>query len=165
MLLAVNREAFQFFSKQFEGRTVVKQYIAILHGNLGNEDGDGSGGIWNWPLSKAAGGRKNPAGASKRQPCETRYCAMGHSQHYTMVAVEIISGRTHQIRRHAKLSGHPVVGDNRYGSVRALNYLKKKMNFTRLALHAHSLTVSMAPGRKPRTIKTPGGARIHDDAF
>ena len=155
MLLAVNREMFHYFSKEFENRAVIKQYIALLHGNLQNPGADGSGGTWNWPLSKAAGGRKNPAGAAKRQPCETRYRAMGHSEHYTMVAVEIISGRTHQIRRHAKLSGHPVVGDNRYGSIRALNYLKNNRNFMRLALHAHSITVSMAPGCKPRTVKTP----------
>ncbi len=155
MLLAVNREMFHYFSKEFENRVVIKQYIALVHGNLQNQGADGSGGTWNWPLSKAAGGRKNPAGAAKRQPCETRYCAVGHSEHYTMVAVEIISGRTHQIRRHAKLSGHPVVGDNRYGSIRALNYLKNNRNFMRLALHAHSLTVSMAPGRKPLTVKTP----------
>jgi 23S rRNA-/tRNA-specific pseudouridylate synthase/GNAT superfamily N-acetyltransferase len=155
MLLAVNREMFHYFSKEFENRAVIKQYIALLHGNLQNQGADGSGGTWNWPLSKAAGGRKKPAGAAKRQPCETRYCDVGHSEHYTMVAVEIISGRTHQIRRHAKLSGHPVVGDNRYGSIRALNYLKNNRNFLRLALHAHSITVSMAPGRKPRTVKTP----------
>jgi RluA family pseudouridine synthase len=154
MLLAVNREAFQFFSKQFEGRTVAKQYIAILHGNLGNEDGEGSRGIWTWPLSKAAGGRKNPAGAAKRLPSETRYRILRHSQHYTMVELEILSGRTHQIRRHAKLSGHPVVGDHRYGSTRAFNYLKNKMNFTRLALHAHSLRVCTVPGKEPQTVAT-----------
>ena len=154
MLLAVNREMFHYFSKQFEKRAVIKHYIALLHGNLHNQGADVSGGTWNWPLSKAAGGRKNPAGAFKRQSCETRYRAVGHSEHYTMVEVEILSGRTHQIRRHAKLSGHPVVGDNRYGSIRALNYLKNNRNFTRLALHAHSITVSMAPGQKPRTVKT-----------
>jgi len=155
MLLAVNGEAFQFFSQQFEARTVIKGYSAILHGHLKNQDDADSGGTWNWPLSKAAGGRKNPAGDANRQPCETRYRVLGHSRRYTRVAVEIFSGRTHQIRRHAKLAGHPVVGDRRYGSARALNYLKNNMNFERLALHAQSLTLCAAPGKEPRTIKTP----------
>ncbi|MEN8244304.1 MAG: GNAT family N-acetyltransferase [Thermodesulfobacteriota bacterium] len=155
MLLAVNREAFRFFTRQFENRTVVKRYIAILHGNLEHQDGDGSWGTWRWPLSKAAGGRKNPAGAFKRLPCETCYRVQEHSQHYTKVEVEILSGRTHQIRRHAKLSGHPVVGDQRYGSIRALNYLKDKMNFTRLGLHARSITLCQDPGIEPQTVKTP----------
>jgi|GEM_PF-32836 len=155
MLLAVNREAFRFFARQFENRTVVKRYLAILHGNLEHQDGGASWGTWRWPLSKAAGGRKNPAGAFKRLPCETRYRVLGHSQHYTKVAVEILSGRTHQIRRHAKLSGHPVVGDQRYGSIRALNYLKDRVNFTRLGLHARSITACLDPGIEPQTVETP----------
>ena len=155
MLLAVNREVFQFFSRQFEARTVRKQYIALLHGSLEHQDADGSWGTWHWPLSKAAGGRKNPGGASKRLPSETRYRVMGHSQHYSLVELEIHSGRTHQIRRHAKLSGHPVVGDQRYGSARASNFLKNNMNFTRLALHAQSLTLCTALGKEPQTVKTP----------
>ena len=155
MLLAVNREMFAFFSGQFESRTVVKEYLAILHGHLENPDDDGLWGTWNWPLAKSAGGRKNPAGSAKRLPCETQYRVLGHSRHYSMVQLSINTGRTHQIRRHAKLSGHSVVGDQRYGSVRALNYLKKNTNFRRLALHAQSLTVCTAPGHEPRTIKTP----------
>lgn len=154
MLLAVNRERFRFFARQFEARAVVKQYTAILHGNLENQGADGLWGTWTWPLSKSAGGRKSPAGSAKRLPCETRYRVLGHSRHYSLVRLSIDSGRTHQIRRHAKLSGHPVVGDQRYGSTRALNYLKNKANFRRLALHAQALTICTAPGKEPRTIET-----------
>jgi 23S rRNA-/tRNA-specific pseudouridylate synthase len=53
-----------------------------------------------------------------------------------MVEIELLSGRKHQIRRHAKLSGHAVVGDARYGSKRAADYLKKNFAFDRLALCA-----------------------------
>lgn len=155
MLLAVNREAFQFFSRQFEERTVVKQYTAILHGNLESQVAEDGWRTWNWPLSKAAGGRKNPAGAHRRLPCETCYRVLEHSRHYTRVVVEIASGRIHQIRRHAKLAGHPVVGDQRYGSKRALNYLKSIKTFRRLALHAQALTLCTAPGKEPQTVKTP----------
>ena len=154
MLLAVNREMFRFFAGQFESRAVTKQYTAILHGNLENQDGNGLWGTWHWPLSRSAGGRKNPAGSARRLPCETRYRVLGHSRHYSLVRLSIDTGRTHQIRRHAKLSGHPVVGDQRYGSTRALNYLKNKAKFRRLALHAQALTMCMAPGKEPRTIET-----------
>ena len=155
MLLAVNQAAFRFFSRQFEDRTVVKHYVAILHGNLAHPEKDGIWGTWRWPLSKSAGGRKNPAGPARRLPCETRYRVQGHSRHYSMVRLSINTGRTHQIRRHAKLSGHPVAGDGRYGSTRAWNYLKNNMNFNRLALHARSLTMCTAPGTEPQTIETP----------
>jgi ribosomal protein S18 acetylase RimI-like enzyme len=154
MLLAANRDMFPFFARQFEARAVVKQYVAILHGNLENQDADGLWGTWRWPLSRSAGGRKSPAGSAKRLPCETRYRVLGHSRHYSLVRLSIATGRTHQIRRHAKLSGHPVVGDQRYGSTRALNYLNNKAKFRRLALHAQALTMCTAPGKEPRTIET-----------
>lgn len=154
MLLAVNRETFRFFSDQFESRQVKKRYTAILHGRLESPEENNPWGIWAWPLSESAGGRQNPEGAGTRKDCRTRYRVLDHSTHYTQVEIELLTGRTHQIRRHAKLSGHPVVGDARYGSKRAINYLKRNAGFDRLALHAHSLTLQL-PGRNaPEAIET-----------
>ena len=107
------------------------------------------------PLSETAGGRQNPEGPGNRKDSQTRYRVLDHSAHYTMVAIELLTGRTHQIRRHAKLSGHPVVGDARYGSMRAINYLKRNFAFDRLALHARALTLQLPGGTAPETIETP----------
>ncbi len=90
-----------------------------------------------------------------RQDSQTRYRVLDHSAHYTMVEIELLSGRTHQIRRHAKLSGHPVVGDARYGSTRAVNYLRRNYAFDRLALHARGLTLQLPGGKAPETVETP----------
>ena len=159
MLLAVNREIFRFFSNQFESRQVKKQYVAILHGRLEKtEENDPCGtwwGTWGWPLSETAGGRDHPEGAGNRKDSQTRYQVLGHSVHYTMVAIALLTGRTHQIRRHAKLSGHPVVGDARYGSIRAINFLKRNVGFDRLALHARSITLQLPGGNAPETVETP----------
>ena len=155
MLLAVNRESFRFFSNQFESRQVKKQYIAILHGRLEKPEENDPWGTWEWPLSETAGGRQNPEGPGNRKDSRTRYRVLDHSAHYTMVEIELLTGRTHQIRRHAKLSGHPVVGDARYGSMRAINYLKRNFAFDRLALHARSLTLQLPDGNAPETIETP----------
>jgi RluA family pseudouridine synthase len=155
MLLAVNREIFRFFSHQFESRQVKKQYVAILHGRLEKTEGNDAWGTWTWPLSETAGGRLNPEGPGNRKDSRTHYRVLDHSAHYTMVAIELLTGRTHQIRRHAKLSGHPVVGDARYGSMRAINYLKRNFAFDRLALHARALTLRLPGGNAPETIETP----------
>jgi len=165
MLLAVNREIFRFFSKQFESRQVEKQYVAILHGRLENPEENGPWGIWEWPLSESAGGRRNPEGAGGLKDCRTRYRVLDHSAHYTMVEIALLTGRTHQIRRHTKLSGHPVVGDARYGSMRAINYLKRNFAFDRLALHARSLTLQLAEGKAPETIETPAIPSQMQDLF
>ncbi len=155
MLLAVNRERFRFFSKQFESHQVKKQYVAILHGRLEKPEGKDPWGIWRWPLSETAGGRQNPQGPGNRKDCLTRYRILEHSAHYTMAAIALLTGRTHQIRRHAKLSGHPVVGDARYGSLRAINTLRQKFAFDRLALHARSLTLQLSGEAAPDSIETP----------
>jgi RluA family pseudouridine synthase len=155
VLLALSREAFRFLSAQFESRHVRKQYIAILHGYLEKKDESGSWGTWSWALAKSAGGRRNPEGAGERQDSVTLYRVLDHSPHYTMVEIELLSGRTHQIRRHAKLSGHPVVGDARYGTARAINYIKRNCGFDRLALHARSLAICLPGGKEPQTIEAP----------
>ena len=155
ILLAGNREIFRFYSNQFESHQVKKQYIAILHGRLEKTEEKEPWGTWGWPLSETAGGRQNPEGAGNRKDCQTRYRVLDHSAHYTMVEIELLTGRTHQIRRHAKLSGHPVVGDARYGSTRAINYLIRNFAFDRLALHARALTLQLPGGKAPESIETP----------
>ena len=155
ILLAATPEMFRFFSKQFESRQVKKRYVAILHGPLENPRGDDPWGTWCWALAKTAGGRLRPEGAGPRQAASTRYRILDRSAHYTMVEIELLSGRKHQIRRHAKLSGHPVVGDVRYGSKRAVGYLKNNYAFDRLALHAQALTFQLPGGTEPETVTTP----------
>jgi RluA family pseudouridine synthase len=165
VLLAVTREMFRFFSTQFVSRQVKKLYVAILHGRLENPEGRDPWGTWRWALAKTAGGRRDPEGAGGRQESETRYRVLDHSPHYTLVEIELLSGRTHQIRRHAKLAGHPVVGDARYGSTRAVNYVRGHYAFDRLALHARALTLQL-PGRKaPETIATPSIPSQMQDLF
>lgn len=155
ILLAASREMFRFFSSQFQSRQVIKLYVAILHGLLENPEGNDLWETWRWPLADTAGGRVNPQGSGRCQHSETRFRVLDHSAHYTMVEIELLTGRTHQIRRHAKLSGHPVVGDARYGSTRATNYLKRNFKFGRLALHARALKLRLPGGKDPETIETP----------
>ncbi len=155
LLLATTPEMFRFFSRQFESRSVKKRYTAILHGRLVSPHGDDAWGRWGWALAKTAGGRRHPEGAGKRQPAETLYRILDRSAHYTMVDIDLRSGRKHQIRRHAKLAGHAVVGDARYGSKRAADHLKTSLSFERLALHAHALMLQLPGGAVRETIATP----------
>lgn len=154
LLLATTAEAFRFFSRQFESHQVQKRYIAILHGRLAAPQGDDSWGTWDRALTKSAGGRRHPEGTGRRRTAETLYRIMDYSTHYTMVEIELHTGRKHQIRRHAKMAGHAVVGDTRYGSKRAADYLKKNLDFSRLALHAQALTLQIPERTEPDTIVT-----------
>ncbi len=153
ILLAGNRSVLRHFTAQFEARTVNKQYTAILHGHLPENDLPGPWSSWEWSLTKTPGGRKDPRGRGPRKACTTLVRVLDHSDHYTLVACKLLTGRKHQIRRHAKLAGHPVVGDRRYGSKRALGFLQSKHNFRRLGLHAASLEIQLPDG-SPMVIRS-----------
>ena len=141
VLLAGDTETLAFFGRQFTDKTVGKRYLALVHGRIEAKAPEGI--AWNRPLTAAAGGRNDPAGKGPRVPCTTRVRHIAHSPHYTLIECEPLTGRKHQIRRHAKLAGHPVVGDRRYGSPRSLAYLRQHHNFQRLGLHAHVLSIRL----------------------
>jgi 23S rRNA-/tRNA-specific pseudouridylate synthase len=154
ILMAGDRFVFSHFAAQFEARSVKKIYAVILHGHLSAADSAEKRHAWKWPLTKTPGGRKNPGGRGPKKACATLVRVLDHSKHYTLAECQLLTGRKHQIRRHAKLAGHPVVGDPRYGSKRALDFLQSQHNFKRLALHATHLEIQLPDG-SPVTIHSP----------
>ena len=156
ILLAARRETLRYFAELFESREVQKRYIALLHGRPEEPAEDNPWGTWDWPLTSTAAGRADPQGIGKLQESRTLYRVMGRSIHYTLVELELLTGRTHQIRRHAKLAGCPVTGDIRYGSTRAANFLLRNHGFQRLGLHSQSLTLVPPDEEEPTTLETAG---------
>ena len=154
ILLAGTRSVLNHFAAQFESRAVDKYYTAIVHGHLPLSESPDRWAPWEWPLAKSAGGRKNPQGKGSRKACATLVRVLEHSSHYTLVECRLLTGRKHQIRRHAKLAGHPVIGDRRYGSKRALQFLSEHCNFNRLGLHSSRLVIK-SPGGKLVTVCSP----------
>jgi len=155
ILLACRPETFSYFAKQFEHHKARKRYIALVHGELPEPDRKDGWGLWTWPLSKEAGGRFHPEGPGGMVQCETRFRVLRRSTHYTLIECDLLTGRKHQIRRHARLAGHAVVGDTRYGTPRSLKFLRGEMGFTRLALHSFSLQVRPPRTAMPRVFQSP----------
>jgi len=58
---------------------------------------------------------------------------------YTLVEVEIITGRTHQIRAHLAKAGHPVIGDVKYGDKRVNGQVRQRFDLNTQLLHAYKL--------------------------
>lgn len=131
LLLATGPETLTRLSGLFADGKVKKTYLALVHGHLKKNKG-----MWSFPLSKEAGGRNHPAGRGKKVRAQTRYMVLEQTPHYTLLEIEPLTGRKHQIRRHAKLAGHPLTGDSRYGSKRAVAFLSEHMDFHRLGLHS-----------------------------
>lgn len=60
----------------------------------------------------------------------------------TLIQAKPITGRTHQIRVHCAFMGHPIIGDPKYGDMKA-NQQAKEQGFERLFLHAHQLSIRL----------------------
>ena len=156
VLLAGDSETASFFGEQFASRSVTKNYLAVLHGRLAKTVDDGAWHAWTDALSPAAAGRGNPRGGKPHVESITQWRLKMLTRHYSLVECRPLTGRKHQIRRHAKLAGHPVVGDRRYGSSRSCSYLSQKCHFNRMGLHAHSLTIQLPESSVVRTFRSHG---------
>lgn len=115
LVVAKNDLAHQRLSDQFREREVFKIYIALVYGRVSKERGEieariGRGTHNRTRMAVLKGGAGRPA--------HTIYEAAKRYQDFTLLRVQIKTGRTHQIRVHLSHIGHPVVGDVSYGSGR-----------------------------------------------
>jgi len=156
VLAAWRPNVFAELSAQYAARETGKSYFLVLCGRL-TAGGPGDGEIqWPWPLSKQAGGRRNPAGKPPRIHCQTSVDVLELTRHFTLVRCRPQTGRKHQIRRHAAMAGHPVAGDRRYGSSEAAQRLVRLYGFDRIALHAAALTFTPPGSSAAITVETGG---------
>ena len=81
------------------------------------------------------------------RPIETRYRPVCHNEKATLLEVELLTGRPHQIRAHLASIGHPVIGDTKYGNHACNMYYRNKYGLKCQLLHAYRLEIPMLSGR------------------
>ena len=112
MVVAKNDHAHAFLAGQFKAGRVIKEYMALVHGNVkGNE------GTIDLPLARHPKKRKEMAviRAGGRRALTFWKKIHEFQTGFTLLSVIIRTGRTHQIRVHLSYIGHPVAGDSVYG--------------------------------------------------
>lgn len=144
MVVAKNDRAHLALSKQIAERTVVKKYIALLEGNLPQDNGSVVTNI-----ARSEKDRKLMTVSDKGRLAITDYKVLERFSDNCLVEFRIHTGRTHQIRVHAKFLQHPVVGDLSYG------YKKQKFNTTGQLLHSYSLTFVHPSSGESMTFTAP----------
>ncbi len=112
LVVAKCDEAHWAIARQFEARTTLKAYLAIVHGNF-----DLPGGVIEQPIGKHPTIREAMAVRhdSTAKAAVTLYRVREQYRGYSLVELELKTGRTHQIRVHLSYIGHPIVGDILYG--------------------------------------------------
>jgi len=127
LVFARTREAAQGMSKAFEEGRVDKAYLALVRGEPPAE------GVVDYAIPKGEG--------KDRVPARTRYRLVRRSpvDRCSLVVAYPETGRLHQIRRHLRHLGHPLVGDVAYGSGVINRHYRATYDLHRLALHARAL--------------------------
>jgi 23S rRNA pseudouridine1911/1915/1917 synthase len=116
LLIGKNSHAQDSLAKQNAANSVEKIYMAVLEGRL--EDDLPASGVIDLPIGLASPGEPRRAVIPEPEggyPSQTEYSVISGGEK-TVVRVRLITGRTHQIRVHFAHFGHPVLGDQLYGS-------------------------------------------------
>ena len=109
---AKTNKAHRFLGKQFEERSVEKEYLGIVWGTW-----EGSGTI-DKPLKRSRNDRTKYEVQDSGRPSKTDYEIVDSNKVMSVVRYFPKTGRTHQIRVHSECEGHPIVGDNKYNGGR-----------------------------------------------
>ncbi len=136
-ILAFHPKAARQYAEQFEAKTTKKIYHGVLRGSLETPEG-----IWSSPLTDKAEGRKNPQGLSKdRVPCETQFKKLQTNNYFSLSEFHLLTGRQHQIRKHAAMARHAIVGDPRYNDPKYNQKIAKLYTVERMFLHCSQIEI------------------------
>lgn len=129
LVVAKNDRAHVSLASQIEKKTCRREYIALLEGVV-KED---KGRIETF-IGRSDKDRKLMAVTKTGRKAATNFEVIKRYKEFTLCRFILETGRTHQIRVHAKYMGHPVVGDKAYG------FKKQKFALEGQLLHAYKLT-------------------------
>jgi len=132
LVVAKNEKAAASLKESFKSRHTEKTYLAVAIGSFQHASGEISGAIGRSPRNR----RKMAVVPDGGKPALTRYRVLAEASACSLLEVQILTGRTHQIRVHLASIHHPVLGDALYGGRPA------RMPFlpTRQLLHAWKLS-------------------------
>jgi tRNA pseudouridine32 synthase/23S rRNA pseudouridine746 synthase len=144
LVLGRHRKALAALGRMFKNGQVGKTYWAVVEGGPEADEGridlplgrlDETRGWWMKP---------DPQG----QPAVTTWKVLGRSDGLTWLALEPLTGRTHQLRVHCAEMGCPIVGDNIYGSA-------ARSGGPTLHLHSREIVVPISKNKPPVTVTAP----------
>lgn len=128
LIVAKNDKAHINLSEQIKNREVKKIYIALVRGNIPENEA-----TINMPIGRSTKDRKKMAVVKNGKEAVTHFKVIDRFKNYTLLEIKIDTGRTHQIRVHMAEIGYPVVGDMVYSNG------KNEFGVEGQMLHAKSL--------------------------
>lgn len=153
LLIAKDPEAHAFLQRQFEERTVRKLYLALVAGIPSPAAAHIDAPIGRHSLERT---RMTVLGAIGERPAQTMYrtIATASAANAALLACELHTGRTHQIRVHLSTIGHPILGDSTYTSTLS-ERLTGEFSIRSSCLHAWRLRFTSPADQQEREVEAP----------
>ena len=155
MVVAKKRSALvelQALLREDHGAGISKRYLALLAGRMP----DGTMSV-DAPLHVGLrqGGERHVQVSPNGKPSMSHFRVLERCGGQSYCEVRIDTGRTHQIRVHARHIGHPVAGDDKYGDEAANKRLREQVGLKRLFLHASTLEFALDGGKVHYLLNAP----------
>ncbi|MBR5111925.1 MAG: RluA family pseudouridine synthase [Clostridia bacterium] len=133
VIAAKNAESLRILNQKLKNREIHKYYLCVVHGILKKK----SGVLEAWMIKDE---NKNKAEVFDSEVpggklMKTKYSVVAEKNDLSLVEVELLTGRTHQIRAQFAHIGHPLLGDGKYGT----NALNKKYGYKKQFLYSQKL--------------------------
>ena len=151
LVLGRHRKALAELGRLFKSGRIGKTYWAVVEGGPADEEGRIDMPLGRKDATRGWWMKHDPHG----QPATTSWKALGRGEGLTWLALEPLTGRTHQLRVHCAEMGWPIVGDSVYGSA-------ARMAGPGLHLHAREVVVPIYKNRAPVTVRAPVPAHMHE---
>lgn len=143
MMFAKNIRAKEAMQHNWNNMVLERRYVCVVEGKLEQEEGE----IRSYLAENSQHEVYSVDDPQAGQLAVTRYRTLRSANGYTLVEVQLETGRKNQIRVHMKDLGHPIAGDRKYGA--------RTSPIHRLALHAMSLRFAHPETRRDMNFATP----------
>jgi len=127
---------------QAQWKDVEKQYIAVVHGHLAQKEGI----ITSYLSENKAFVVYSTTDGTKGKLARTAYKVLKETRRFSLLEINLLTGRKNQIRVHLADKGHAIVGDRKYG--------KTKDGYSRLALHSRLISFKHPTSREQMTFES-----------
>ena len=107
----INTDAFNQLQEDFKKRKIIKKYKAIVQGSLRSKSGE-----INLPLIHSQNNRRKREVGKNGREAITKYNTVSKTDSHTLLDIDLITGRNHQIRAHFEYLKTPIVNDTLYGA-------------------------------------------------